>query len=117
MVGFWIIEGIGGSSAEALDTAVHRNNTVPIKKALRVSVRRIGNSVGVVIPKTLLLQLGLSAETGAEMTIEGDALVLGRPASPPRHGWAEVARQIAECGDDKLTMGEFGNWDDKDLNW
>ena len=51
------------------------------------------------------------------MTVEGDALVLRKPASPARAGWAEAARKIAEAGDDRLVMGEFGNAADKELDW
>ena len=51
------------------------------------------------------------------MTVEGDALVLRRPASPVRAGWAEAAKKIAEHGEDALVMGEFGNADDRDLMW
>jgi antitoxin MazE len=51
------------------------------------------------------------------MTIEGGALVLRRPASPVRTGWAEAARKIAEAGDDALVMGEFGNTADAELAW
>ncbi len=84
-------------------------------KVMHVSIRQIGNSQGVVIPKPILTQLGLSGE--AEMTIEGGALVLRRPASPVRTGWAEAARKIAEAGDDELVMGEFGNAADAELAW
>jgi antitoxin MazE len=86
-------------------------------KAMHVSIRQIGNSQGVVIPKPILAQLGLNGEAGAEMTIEGDALVLRRPARPARTGWAEAARRIAEAGDDVLVMGEFGNAADTELDW
>jgi antitoxin MazE len=86
-------------------------------RALHVSIRRIGNSQGVVIPKPVLAQLGLDSEVGAEMTIEDSALVLRRPASPPRAGWAEAARRIAGAGDDELVMGEFGNAEDSELVW
>jgi antitoxin MazE len=86
-------------------------------KAMHVNIRHIGNSQGVVIPKPVLAQLGLSGEAGAEMTIEGGALVLRRPANPVRRGWAEAARKIAEAGDDTLVMGEFGNVADTDLVW
>jgi antitoxin MazE len=86
-------------------------------KAMHVSIRQIGNSQGVVIPKPVLTQLGLNAEAGAEMTIESGALVLRRPASPVRTGWAEAARKIAEAGDDALAMGEFGNAADAELAW
>jgi antitoxin MazE len=86
-------------------------------KPMHVSIRQIGNSQGVVIPKPVLAQLGLNGEVGAEMTIEGGALVLRRPASPARTGWAEAAKEIAEAGDDALVMGEFPNAADKDLAW
>jgi antitoxin MazE len=93
------------------------NNIVITVKTMHVSIRRIGNSQGVVIPKPVLTQLELSAEAGAEMTIEGGALVLRRPASPVRTGWAEAARKIADAGDDGLVMGEFGNAADAELAW
>ena len=86
-------------------------------KAMHVTIRPIGNSHGVVIPKPLLAQLGLNGKDGAEMTIEGGALVLRKPANPVRTGWAEAARKIAEAGDDALVMGEFGNAADTELAW
>jgi len=51
------------------------------------------------------------------MTIEDGALVLRRPASPARAGWAEAAARIAPAGDDGLVMGEFGNAGDSELVW
>ena len=51
------------------------------------------------------------------MTIEGGALVLRRPVSAARSGWAAAAKQIAEAGDDALVMGEFGNAADAELAW
>jgi antitoxin MazE len=86
-------------------------------RAVHVSIRQIGNSQGIVIPKPVLAQLGLDAKTGVEMTIEDGALVLRRPASLARTGWAEAAIRIAEAGDDELVMGEFGNAEDSELVW
>jgi antitoxin MazE len=94
-----------------------RNNIVITMRSVHVSIRQIGNSQGVVIPKPVLAQLGLDSSAGAEMTIEDGALVLRRPASPARTGWAEAARRIAEAGDDELVMGEFGNAEDSELVW
>ncbi len=51
------------------------------------------------------------------MTVEGDALVLRRPARPARSGWAEASKKIATQGDDALVMGEFGNEGDAVLVW
>ena len=93
------------------------NNIVITMRAVHVSIRQIGNSQGVVIPKPVLAQLGLDSMAGAEMTIEDGALVLRRPASPVRTGWAEAAARIAEAGDDELVMGEFGNAEDSEFVW
>ena len=84
---------------------------------MHVNIHRIGNSQGVVIPKPVRAQLGLDAEAGAEMTIEGGALDLRRPARPLRAGWADAARKIAEAGDDALVLGEFGNAAGAKLVW
>jgi antitoxin MazE len=84
---------------------------------VQVSIRQIGNSRGVVIPKPLLGQLGLGDEDSAELTVEGDALVLRKPTIAVRKGWGEAAREIAEVGDDVLLMGKFGNESDRELAW
>jgi antitoxin MazE len=90
-------------------------NIVITMKRTQVTIRPIGNSQGVVIPKPLLAQVGLEGQ--AEMTIEGGALVLRRPAKSSRAGWAAAAQKIAEQDDDALVIGEFGNEADAELVW
>ena len=82
---------------------------------MKVVIRRIGNSRGVVIPKPLLIETGLEAE--ADMVVEEGALVLRKPAAPPRAGWAQAAREIAERNDDALVLGEFNHADDANSTW
>jgi antitoxin MazE len=84
--------------------------------ALKTTLRRIGNSQGVMIPKPLLAQVGLAVDSEAEMSIEAGAILL-RPVRNVRAGWAEDARRVAAAGDDALVLGEFGNDDDKTLTW
>jgi len=86
-------------------------------KSLNVTVRRIGNSQGVVIPKPFLLQAGLAGE--AEMAVERGAIVLRKPRKRVREGWAAAARAIAGAGagEDELLMGEFSNAGDSELAW
>lgn len=86
-------------------------------RPVHVHIRHIGNSQGIVIPKPLPAQLGLNAKSRIEMTIEDGALMLRKSASPPRTGWAEAARSIAEAGHDELVMGEFRNEADSELLW
>ena len=84
-------------------------------KALPVIVRRIGNSLGVVIPKPVLAQVGLTGE--AEMTVERGAIVLRKPRKAARSGWGEAAQSIAKLSEDELLMGEFANAADAELEW
>ena len=84
-------------------------------KAMKTIIRPIGNSQGVVIPKLLLAQIGLEGE--AEMTIEGEALVLRKPAKPVRAGWAEASKKLMDAGDDRLVLGDFTNEGDAEWAW
>jgi antitoxin MazE len=82
---------------------------------MRTTIRRMGNSQGVLIPKPVLAQLGLEDEV--EMTVENDAIVLRRPKQKARAGWAEASKALAAAGDDALVMGEFPNADDAEHSW
>jgi antitoxin MazE len=75
----------------------------------------MGNSQGILIPKPLLQQVGLSDQ--AELRVEGDALVLRRPRAEPRAGWAEASRELAASGDDSLVLPDFANEADAEWNW
>jgi antitoxin MazE len=79
------------------------------------TIRRLGNSQGILIPKPLLQQVGL--EDQAELRVEGDALVLRRPKAAPRSGWAQQCKEIAASGDDALVLPEFANEGDAELKW
>jgi antitoxin MazE len=82
---------------------------------MKTTIRRMGNSQGVLIPKPILAQLGLEDEV--EMEVENDAIVLRRPQKKAREGWAEASKAVAAAGDDVLVMGEFANADDAELAW
>lgn len=84
-------------------------------KSLPVTVRRIGNSLGIVIPKPVLAQVGLSQQ--AELTVERGAIVLRKPRKAVRSGWAEAAQSVAIQREDGLLMGEFANAADLELEW
>lgn len=75
----------------------------------------MGNSQGVIIPKPVLAQVGLTDE--AEMIVEKGAIVLRKPAGKARAGWAEASRRIAQAGDDEPAWRDFGNEGDKDVKW
>ena len=82
---------------------------------MNTTLRKLGNSHGIIIPKPLLAQVGLTGE--ATMTVENGAIVL-RPANKsPREGWAESSRAVAEAADDTLVWPELENDADAALVW
>lgn len=86
-------------------------------RAMHVTIRPIGNSKGVVLPKPVLAQAGLEDATDAEMTVENGVILLRKLARPARDGWTEAAKKLAAEGGDDLVMGEFGNEGDAELVW
>lgn len=81
------------------------------------SIKKIGNSAGVVIPKTLLTALGAKAGDAVDLAVEGDHLVIRPARRAPRAGWAEDSQKIAAAGDDEPVWPDFGNEGDDDLTW
>jgi antitoxin MazE len=82
---------------------------------VKIAIRRMGNSQGVIIPKPVLAQVGLTDE--AEMVVEKGAIVLRKPAGIPRAGWAEASKRIAQGTGEEPAWPEFPNEGDKDLRW
>ena len=84
---------------------------------MHVSIRQIGNSLGILIPKPMRVQAGLDVSTGVDLTLEGTSIMLRRPALAPRVGWAESARAIAEAGDDALVLSLSPNEQRQEASW
>jgi antitoxin MazE len=84
---------------------------------MRAAVRKLGNSSGVIIPKSLLRDLGVAEGDPVEMTLEAGRIVLVPVKRRARAGWAEASRDIAEARDDTLVWQEFGNAEDQTLTW
>ncbi|BDE06832.1 hypothetical protein WPS_21080 [Vulcanimicrobium alpinum] len=82
---------------------------------MRTTLKRVGNSQGVIIPKPLLAQVGL--ERDVDIDVEDGAIVLRKPTRRPREGWASASRAIADANDDALVWPEFGNAGDSELTW
>jgi antitoxin MazE len=82
---------------------------------MKATIRKLGNSQGVIIPKPVLAQVGLVDK--ADMSVEDGALVLRPPQHAPRENWAEASRRLAEQADDGLVWPEFSNAADEYLEW
>ena len=84
---------------------------------MRTPVRRVGNSSGVLIPKSILEQIGVGPGDTLDVTFAEGRIVLAPVERPPRAGWAEASRELARAGDDTLIWPEFGNAGDDTLVW
>lgn len=83
---------------------------------MRTSVRRMGNSSGVIIPKPILRELGMSTGDEVEMSLDSGRIILVPAKRAPREGWAEDAKALAESGEEP-AWPEFANADDESFVW
>ena len=82
---------------------------------MRVTLRKMGNSSGVIIPKPFLVEIG--AAGAVEMVVQDGRIVIEAEKRAPRSGWSAASRLLAEAGDDELVWPEFCNDDDETLEW
>lgn len=77
----------------------------PIHKSLlQTTLRKMGNSTGMILPKPILDELGLASGAKVELRVE-DGEVIARPVKRKvREGWEEAAREI---GAQPLTEEEL----------
>jgi len=82
---------------------------------MKITIRRIGNSKGVIIPTAILNQIGLEHE--ADLSVKDGALVIRPPKKEVRAGWSEASKELSASGDDALVRPEFANASDAELRW
>lgn len=84
---------------------------------MRTAVRKLGNSCGIIIPKSMLTEAGVCLGDTVEMTLEEGRIVLAPVERQVRTGWAAASKRLVEAHDDALVWPEFANADDDSLNW
>jgi antitoxin MazE len=83
---------------------------------MRATLRKMGNSQGVIIPKTVIAQLGFEGEV--EMHITETGLVLEKPKkSHPREGWAEASKALANEELDHEWLDFPNAFDEEEWTW
>ena len=82
---------------------------------MQVSIRKMGNSQGILIPKPILRQLGLV--DAVELKVNGNIIEIHPLKRNPREGWAQDSQRLAVTGDDALVWPEVGNEGDAELVW
>lgn len=82
---------------------------------MRLPIRRIGNSQGIILPQALLAQCSFQDEVEAK--VEGGSLVITKPTLRPRKDWEEGLRKMAKAGGDKLLMDFPNRFDAEEWEW
>ncbi len=82
---------------------------------MKVAIRKMGNSQGVLIPKPILAQVGL--EGAADLQVHDGVIEIRPLRRNPREGWADDAQRLAEQGDDALVWPDVANASDAELVW
>ena len=82
---------------------------------MEVAIRRMGNSQGVVIPKPILAQVGLTDT--ADLRVHDGVIEIRPVQRNPRAGWADDAKRVAASQSGALVWPEFGTDGDDELNW
>jgi antitoxin MazE len=77
------------------------------------SIRKIGNSNGVLIPKNMLLSCGISDQV--DMQVMGDVIVIKSASQKPRENWNLAFENAinSEKGSEDTIFEEFENDFDK----
>lgn len=85
---------------------------------MRTALRKMGNSTGVILPRPLLGQAGLTTGAMMDISVDGDRLVLTPVRTAIREGWAEDAAAIAAIPDPEAEEWlAVPNEADADLEW
>lgn len=81
-------------------------------------LRKIGNSNGVLIPKTMLATCGITDEV--EMEVLGNSIIMRSTKKHPRDGWDDAFKQAIANGDkpeNDMFEGIKNTFDGTDWTW
>ena len=84
---------------------------------MKTLIRKMGNSLGVLMPKPLLAEVGAKANDPVHVWVENGKIVISLIRKKPRVGWAEASKRLAAAGNGGLVWPEFGDHADQDLKW
>ena len=84
---------------------------------MHAAIRRLGNSSGVIIPKSMLAEIGVTAGETVDLSLEDGRIAITPVKRRPREGWAAAFAEIGELGDEDLAWLRFGNEGDDELQW
>lgn len=83
---------------------------------MRSTIRKIGNSKGVILPQSFLKQCNIEDEV--EVEVKDNTIIISPLQTNKRKGWAEAFKEMAKDGDDSLIIPDvFEDEDHKEWTW
>lgn len=85
---------------------------------MNAMVRKIGNSKGVIIPKSMLKECAIEDNISVEVKDKHIIITAAAPVKRKRQGWAAKFKEMAAAGDDALVIPDVLKDDDTtDWTW
>ena len=79
-------------------------------------VRNIGNSKGIILPKSILAECAIENNVSIEVKDKHIIITANPLPAVKRKGWAKAFKEMAENGDDELVIPDVFN-DEKIEDW
>ena len=84
---------------------------------MQTALRKIGNSVGMIVPAAILGEIGATVGASLDLRVE-NGKIIATPVSGVRAGWATAAATLRdEPSTDIDAWQGFANEDDSTLAW
>jgi antitoxin MazE len=83
---------------------------------MQTALRKMGNSTGLIVPRALLSELGVTTGAAMDVRLEEGRLVATPVVSARRAGWAQEAAAVTDEPVDADWLG-LANEGDADLTW
>lgn len=81
-----------------------------------VRLRKIGNSTGIILSKSILEQCDIKDEV--KVQVQGESIVIQPIKRNPREGWEEQFLAAGSLEQSSTLMGDFGNsFDEEEWTW
>jgi antitoxin MazE len=85
---------------------------------MKSHIRKLGNSQGVIIPKPLLDEIGVTAGDPVSLKINKKGrLVMSPVREETRAGWAKDSKTLAQSGEAGRVWPNIANGSDRPLKW
>ncbi len=84
---------------------------------MKTRIIKIGNSRGIIIPKAVIDQCGISDQVAIE--VENKKITITPVEDDPREGWEEAILAVGGMEDDELLIGDYleHSWDEEEWQW